>query len=283
MKLWVVGAGGLVGSVLKKFAGVVSFRSDVDIGNLRALHAFAKKLRGITHIVNCVAFSNVDQAELQREEAFCANVFGPENLAAVARALGARLLHISTDYVFKGDGSLPIVEAHPTDPVNYYGWTKQEGEKRVLKVFPEACILRTSWVFGEGGKNFVAGLLKKLQEPNEILLTKDHWGRPTYAPDLAAVILQRLDASGVFHFANAGAASKYEFGLAMRDEALALGLPILSPQITPVSGDAFAGCAPRPRYSVFDTSKIEAVLKTPIRPWRECLREHLCSVKLKEF
>ncbi len=282
MKLWVVGADGLVGSHLKQWAHVASKRSDADIGNLHSLYAFAKKLRGITHIVNCAALSHVDQAERRREEAFCANAFGPENLAAVARAMNAKFLHLSTDYVFQGNESAPIVETHPTHPINYYGWTKQEGEKRLLRVLPSSCIVRTSWVFGEGGKNFVAGMLQKLQEPHPLLLTHDQRGRPTYAPDLADTIMRMLDASGVYHFANAGEASKYEFGMAMREEALGLGFPVAASEIIPVPRSFFPESAPRPGYSVFSTAKIESFLQKPIRPWRECLREYLCNVKSKE-
>ncbi len=275
MKLWIAGANGLLGSSLKPKADLTSCRKEADIGDLEALRAFASAYRGITHIVNCAAFSLVDFAETEREAAFRANALGPENLAAVAKEIGARLVHISTDYVFQGALRRPLNEADEAVPCNYYGFTKLEGERRVARMLPSACIIRTSWIFGRGGKNFAANLLGLLQEKEEVRLTDDHWNRPTYAPDLADAILQMLDAAGLYQFANAGAANKYEFGLAMREEALAAGIPLAVKRIVPVAGSTFPSPALRPPYSVFDTAKIERKLKGPIRPWREALREYL--------
>ena len=275
MKLWVTGADGLLGSELRKYAAVATGRNEADIGDLATIRSFLKKNPGITHIVNCAAFSLVDLAESKREEAFRVNALGPENLGIAASETGARVVHISTDYVFPGILRRPLREDDPVLPCSHYGNTKLEGERRLFNANPDACILRTSWIFGRGGKNFVSKLLRMLQENEEIRLTDDHWNLPTFAPDLARAILKMFDASGIYHFANHGPATKYEFGLAMREEAEAAGFPIAAKRIVPVPGAAFPSPAGRPAYSVFDLSKIEKRLGAPIRHWREALREYL--------
>lgn len=277
MKLWIPGAGGLLGSALAKKGDLATQRAEADITNLDSLLAFVKHHPGITHIVNCAAQSVVDTAETQREETFRINAIGPENLALIATKIGARFIHISTDYVFGGAQRSPLKETDPTDPCNYYGFTKLEGEKRVQKAMPSACILRTSWIFGRGGKNFVAKLLRLFEEKETVQLTSDQWGRPTYAPDLADVIRRLFNHSGIYQFANQGAVSKYEFGLAMRHEALQLGLPLKVKQILPTPSSTFPLLAERPVYSAFDTAKIEKELNLVIRPWKEALKEFLCS------
>lgn len=280
MKLWITGAKGLLGSELAKKAYLATNHRDADITDLSALFSLVKKHPGITHIVNCAAQSVVDTAETLREETFQINAIGPENLALVATEIKARLVHISTDYVFEGNGLIPLKETDPTGPCNYYGLTKLEGEKRVHKVMPSACILRTSWIFGNGGKNFVAKLLRLFETKETVQLTSDQWGRSTYAPDLAAVIHRLLNHSGIYQFANQGAVTRYEFGLAMQKEALKLGLPLKVKNIVAVPSSTFSMLAKRPVYSVFDTTKIEKELNLTIRPWENALKEFLCNLNV---
>lgn len=269
--LWITGANGLVGSALQCKAALHSGR-EVDIGDISSVRAFVKKNPGITYIINCAAFSQVDAAEEKREEAIRANGIGPENLAVVAREIGAKLIHISTDYVFPGTGNRPLREEDPVGPCNFYGQSKLEGEQRALAL--SALVIRPSGIFGNGGKNFVNKLLQMLQTQKEIRLTHDQWGRFTYAPDLANAILQMLDHTGLYHYANGGVATKYDFGLAMREEALSLGYPVITESIIPVPGSFFPSPCKRPVYSAFDTSKIETFVT--IRHWREALRDFLC-------
>jgi dTDP-4-dehydrorhamnose reductase len=181
----------------------------------------------------------------------------------------------SPDYVFSGNGRQQLTEEDPVGPLNHYGMTKLEGEQRLQKVMPSATILRTSWVFGRGGKNFVAKSLQLLQAQKEILLVDDQWGRPTFAPDLAAVILQMQGQSGLYHFANEGVVTKYGFGLAVKEEALALGIPMENETILPIPSANFPSPCKRPAYTPLDTSKIEKKLGLTPRSWRECLREYL--------
>ncbi len=271
--LWITGAKGLLGSALKECApNAVGTGHEVNIADLKGVRDFVKKNPQIGHIVNCAAFNQVDAAEERREEAIQTNVIGPENLAVVARDIGAKFIHISTDYVFPGNGKRPLSEEDPVGPCNFYGQSKWEGEQRALAL--GATVVRTSWIFGKGGKTFVGKLLQMLQTQKEIHLTCDQWGRFTYAPDLARALLQMWDRPGLYHYANEGVASKYDFGLAMREEAIRLGYPVAAESLLPVSGSFFQSPCKRPAYSAFDTTKMGAFVA--IRPWREALREYLC-------
>lgn len=300
--LWITGCNGLLGSALLAIqnpkrdallrtpgdkckaalhlkngapekASFLGTGKEIDIANLDAVRIFAAGHRGITHIINCAAFSHVDAAEEFHEEAYRTNAIGPENLAIVAKEIGAKLIHISTDYVFAGNGKTELKEGDETGPCSTYGKTKLEGEKRALN--HSATVIRTSWIFGQGGKNFVSKLLKMLHNEQEIRLTDDQWGRFTYAPDLADAILQMLDEKGLFHFANRGVTTKYEFGLAMFEEALAMGYPIVTKKVIPVPGSSFPAPCKRPMYSALDTRLIEKQIA--IRHWRETLKDFLCE------
>jgi dTDP-4-dehydrorhamnose reductase len=277
MKLWVTGANGLVGSCLKPFAQLATGH-EVDITDLSRLKKFVSQNPGITHIVNSAAQAGVDPAETHKEETFKVNAIGPENLGLIASEIGASLLHLSTDYVFRGDLKRPLKETDEVAPCNHYGMTKLEGEKRLAAVFPKACILRISWVFGRGGKNFIAKLLQFFQTQEVVRLTNDQWGRPTYASDLAPIILKMLDKSGIYQFANAGVATKYEFGALMLELLKETGIPLKIKRLESVPGSTFPSPAIRPIYSAFDTSKIERELKIHIRPWQEALKEFLCAL-----
>ena len=280
MTIWVPGAKGLLGTAFGEIAlsPMLLTGKEVDIGDCKAVLHFVKEHPEIDRIVNAAAFSLVDPAEVEREAAFRANALGPENLGLAAKEVGAHLVHISTDHVFWGDGKVPLKETDPVKPPNYYGETKLEGERKLLKVNADAAILRTSAIFGKGGRNFVAKLLEMLQSREEIQLTSDHWYRPTYVEDLVQVILKMRGMSGVYQYANRGEASKFTFGVAMRDEVEKLGLKVVTKRIVPVPGDAFPGLCKRPKYSVFDTTKIETAMQIAIRPWQEALREYLCGL-----
>lgn len=273
--LWIVGAKGLVGSALcARCLSIPHIKTghEVDIGDLNALSQFAKQHRTIDYIINCAAFSLVDEAESKRETAYSANALGPQHLSQLAQEIGAKFIHLSTDYVFSGETKYPYKETDTPAPCNYYGQTKWEGEQ---KLSSHDLVIRTSWVFGGEGKNFVSKLLQLLFTQKEIRLVNDQWSRPTYAPDLADAILKLKDESGLYQFANQGVASKYDFGLKMWQEAKDLGFPVVTQSVSPVSAASFATAAKRPIYTPFDTTKIEKQL--PIRHWHLALREFLCA------
>lgn len=280
MQAWIVGKNGLLGAGLLRASpssALATDRREVDIADINSVRAFIKNHPGITHIFNCAAYSLVDAAETERIQAHQANAAGPENLGRAASEIGAQVIHISTDYVFSGHLSRPLGEEDAVGPLNYYGITKLEGERRLLAVLPDACIVRVSWLFGQGGKNFVSKLLQMMCEKEELFLTADQWGRPTYVPDLVQALLAIKDLSGLYHYANAGPATKYTFGCIMREEAEKRGLPVKVKKIHPVPGSYFFSPCKRPAYSVFDTSKIEPFLQAPIRPWEIGLKELLCT------
>ena len=280
MRLWITGAKGLVARALAQqipFPVELSGK-EVDIADLEALRTFSQMKGPFTHIVNCAACSQVDFAETHSEAAFRANAMGPANLGLIAREMKAKLLHLSTDYVFSGEGHLPWTEQSPTKPCNVYGASKLAGEQQLMAVLPSCCILRTSWVFGPaelGGKNFVTKLLTVLQTEEELQLSSDQISRPTYVVDLAKTIIAMLNVSGLYHFANADAMSKYEFARLLQKKAQERGLPIKCQTIIPVLASSFAQAAKRPLYTPLDTAKIEQVLSVSPRKIADCLEDYI--------
>jgi dTDP-4-dehydrorhamnose reductase len=283
MKLWITGAKGLVGTSLQKLctAQGIDFTAtshqDLDISSLQHVKKFlhSPESKGITHIVNCAAYTNVDQAEKEPESARLINAVGPENLGTAAQIFDLKMLHLSTDYVFGLEGSKPFTEIDHCMPASIYARTKYEGELLLLDACPQACILRTSWVFGQGGKNFVSFLLDKIQKEEKISVVSDQRNRLTYVDDLAEAILALLCHSGVFHFANHGETSRFEVAECMVKTAKEKGLPVACRELVAVSSSAFPQLARRPLYSALDTTKIESMLGISPRPWETALKEYI--------
>lgn len=275
MKVWVTGSSGQVGQVLLqvlKGKGIDCFgtsHKEVDIADEKAASEAAQKA---THIVNAAGFTQVDPAEIEREEAYVANVKGPEVLAKIAKEKGIKLLHISTDYVFDGKLKRAYIEEDATYPLNWYGQTKREGEIRVLQNCPDACIVRVSWVFGGGGsRHYAASILRAVQEKKELRFVDDQKGSPTYAWDFADALIHLLPKSGIYHYCNHGCISKYQFALAVLEMAKKRHFPILCERIVPIQSSEFFSLAIRPLYTPLNTHKIEQFLS--IRPWQEGLKD----------
>ncbi len=281
MKVWVTGANGLLGTALKQalfekgipFVG--SSKSQADATDLVSMDQFYRKWGPFTHLVHCAAYTQVDLAESHPEEARQVNDLSPAIIGSLASEYHFRVIHISTDYVFDGQSDCPYLETDRIAPQTVYGRTKAEGEKHLLTAQPDACIIRSSWLFGMGGKSFVSTMLELMQKREEISVVIDQIGRPTFAPDLAEVIILALDWSGIYHAANSDETSRYEFAGTIRSEALALGWPIVCQNIRPVRTCEYGAAAQRPLYSVLDTQKIEKMLGLPLRSWREGLIEQL--------
>lgn len=282
MKVWIAGKGGLLAGALVhvakhlKIEFLATSRQELDISDLASLEAWVHEHPGITHIVNAAALSAVDVVERERDTAWRVNALGPENLGKIAHRIKAKLIHISTDYVFPGDGNRPICEDDPQHPLNYYGVTKQEGERKVLAVLPSVCILRTSSIFGDGGKNIVARLKEMFAQGKSLSLTNDQWVRPTYALDLAQAIFHvfAFFQSGIYHYANRGVATKFLFGSKMKEMMEAQGSPPL-PSIKEASVHDFPTSCARPVYCVFDTRKFETTFQMSIRSWEDALFDFL--------
>lgn len=285
MKLWILGGNGLVGSTLQKVCmqrgiSFVSTGREVDISDQAQVERFfnSPACAKVTHLVNCAAFTNVDQAEEQKELAYQINAKGPENLGVLAHTYNLSLVHLSTDYVFDGKKNTPYTEEDSCAPLSWYAHTKREGEKLLAAIYPQACIIRTAWVFGKGGKNFISSLVEKLQKEKTLSVASTQKASPTFAPDLAHAILDLLDHPGLYHFTNKGEASHYEIAKKIQEEALKKEFPLICTTLSPLSSLPLR--AQRPSYSALALGKVETVLGRPSRSWEETISEHLKSYEI---
>lgn len=255
----------------------------VDLPEVDAADPWAVKRLFEAHpapdvVVNAAAFTHVDRCESERPEAWRANAVAPGLLAAASRAAGARFVHVSTDYVFAGDATRPYREDDPPDPRSAYGQTKLAGERRVCEADPAALVVRTSWVFGDG-RNFLGAILgqawarRRGETSGPLRVVDDQKGRPTYAVDLAAGIRALLErrATGLYHLAGAGVATWWDLARATLDSAGHADL-----EIERIRTGDLPLPAPRPAWSVLDTSKAEA-LGVHLRDWRAAVRAYLHS------
>jgi dTDP-4-dehydrorhamnose reductase len=278
MKLWVLGGNGFLGTELQRVCAergityVASGHAEADITSLDQLKQEVERIQP-THIVNCAAYTNVDLAEKETQLAFAINGKGPGNLGKIARHYPVKVVHLSTDYVFDGKGNTPYQESDPCNPLSVYGASKYEGELSLQDECPAACILRVSWLFGKQGKNFISSILSVMQQKEEIKVVSDQRGRPTCCADAAEAILDVLDLSGVIHFANQGAPSRFEAAQEVRKIAIELGIPVICKSIIPVSSAEFPTPAKRPAYSVLSTTKFEKICGRVPRDWRAALKE----------
>ncbi len=280
MKFWVVAKDGLLGRELChyfaenkiRYAGSSHF--DADIMDIEALRKFCKA-HTPTHIINCAAYVNVDEAEgLGKRLAFDLNVTGTKNLVTVSREFDARLLHIGTDYVFDGNKIDDYFETDQTNPINEYGRTKLLGEIEVLKYDKGLC-LRTASIYGSGKPGIISGILDMLKSREEGRHISDQISSPTYTKDIAEALFAIKDEKGVFHFTNSGFVSRYELVLYIWQLAKELGIEMKCKKVTPVTQKESKRAAIRPVRSVLSHKKIEPYLKKPICTWEEALREYI--------
>ncbi len=271
----VFGASGQLGQCLKKIAqtkGITSIffpaENEADILNKGSLKLIfdAYKPRWC---INCAAYTAVDKAEESVTIARNINKTGVENIGTLCAEYGAVLIHVSTDFVFKGDKPVPLTEIDETGPLNMYGLTKLEGEMAIVDKLTEYYILRTGWLYSEYGNNFVKTMLKLGAEREELKIIFDQTGTPTYGIDLAECILNiifsKTTAYGTYHYSNEGIASWYDFAKAIFDIAET------KVKIWPIKTSEYPTPAKRPAYSVMDKSKIKQVFSLEIPYWRDSL------------
>jgi dTDP-4-dehydrorhamnose reductase len=280
MKVLITGANGQVGRALLKSVPVAVnavglARTDLDIGDADAVMSAIRSQRPDL-IVNAGAYTAVDKAESEPQAAERANTIGPRNLAAAAAATGARLLHISTDFVFDGLASRPYATDAPTNPQSVYGRTKQGGEEAVSSTLPDrSVILRTAWVYSADGANFVRTMLRLMTAKGAVRVVADQVGTPTAAGSVADAIwalAARPDVTGIQHWTDAGVASWYDFAVAIAEEAAVLGLLPAQARVDPIATEEYPTPARRPGYSVLDKRSLLAKLSLPSRHWRVSLR-----------
>jgi dTDP-4-dehydrorhamnose reductase len=228
------------------------------------------------YVINCAAYTAVDKAESEKEQANEINGRAVGALATMCKLFGTRLIHISTDYVFNGTASSPLKENDAVDPVNTYGASKLLGEQLALQNNPDTIIIRTSWVYSFYGKNFVKTMIRLMHEKESISVVNDQTGSPTYAADLAAAIMQIISSSkwqgGIYNFSNEGVISWFDFANEIKR------LTGSSCHINAVSTLQFPTPAKRPKYSVLDKAKIRATFFIQPKDWKESLK--VCIGKL---
>jgi dTDP-4-dehydrorhamnose reductase len=275
----ITGASGMLGTDLQAaLAGrdvVALGRADLDITDAAAV---AAAVSGIDVVFNCAAYTAVDAAESDEDAAYAVNAVGPATLAEATAAIGAKLVQISTDYVFQGDAESPYPEDEPRDPLNAYGRTKAGGEEAVLRLNPAGgYVVRTAWLYGAHGPNFPATMLRLGREPEResVSVVNDQVGQPTWTADLAARLVALVDAdapAGVYHGTNSGQASWFDFAQATFQEA---GLD--PDKVKPTDSSQFVRPAPRPAYSVLGHDAWSRAGLEPMRSWRAALHDAVTS------
>lgn len=268
----ITGATGMLGTAVAALLGescVALGQDELDITDTAGIAAVLDRFRPDV-ILNCAAATDVDLCETDHDYADAANMLGPANLARAARAAGKGLVHVSTDFVFDGKKKGPYREEDAPRPLNYYGSSKLEGEREVMRLCPQALVVRTSWSFGPGSANFPAKVLGWAREGRALLAADDQFGSPTYTPHLARGImgLLRANASGLFHLAGVGTASRFQLAQATLRAA---GLEV---EVKRGRAADFPAPAARPLNSALDCSRA-ASLGVALPPWREGLRAYL--------
>lgn len=282
MKIWIPGGKGMLGTDLAIEArsrgdDVIITDKDVDITDASAIAQLMTREKP-THIVNCAAHTGVDACETEEDLAMRINADGPARLGEAAHKAGAYAVQISTDYVFPGDATEPYLEEDVTGPLGAYGRTKLAGEKRFLEATQGfGAVVRTSWLYGVHGKSFPATMLKFFAERESMKVVNDQKGRPTYTKDLARALadVSTRKLAGTWHFANSGEVTWHAFAEAVRQQAIARGLPVKTQNIEGIPTSAYPTPAKRPAYSVLSTSKIEKALGWSPRSWQDALAQFM--------
>ena len=277
MKILVTGANGQLGNELRKvlennMPGITIYtdRDELDLTDAKAVERFVID-NEITHIVNCAAYTAVDKAEEEKRECAAINTDAVKNLAMAADVNGAKIIHISTDYVFDGTNHRPYRESDKVNPISQYGTTKRKGETALLALAPESIIIRTAWLYSSYGNNFVKTMLRLADSQSEVRVISDQLGTPTYARDLARAILKILKShqwvGGIYHFTDEGAASWYDFAHAIYRIA---GKKV---KLTPIPTEDYPTPACSPAYSILDRQRIKATYGVEIPHWEESLED----------
>lgn len=288
-KIVVTGGNGQLGKELQEISSSYPqfdfyflTREDMPIDQFELVRNYFNTLKP-AYCINCAAYTAVDKAESEKELAFLVNGEAVGVLAAICKEHDAKFIHISTDYVFNGEGTYPYTENFPTDPINVYGTSKLEGETQAKGFNPDCIVIRTSWVYSSFGKNFVKTMIRLMNEKDEIKVVNDQIGSPTYAADLAEVILTIIDNGqltisnwkpGIYNFSNEGIITWYEFAVAIKE---IINCPC---EVKPITTSEYPIPAKRPGYSVLDKTKIQETFGVQLKDWKESLA--VCIEKIKK-
>ena len=290
--IWLIGNKGMLGNDVEKLLkerGLTYWASDkeVDISDYKALEKFGKDKK-IKWVINCAGYTKVDKAEEEIDEAFRINKDGVRNIALFSAKRQIRLIHISTDYVFDGrqeEGAIAYNEDDKTNPINIYGKSKLAAEEEIKKILEKYFIIRTAWLYGLQGNNFVYTMLRLFKERDVVKVVKDQWGSPTYTVDLAGAILKIIEEDsvsyGIYHFTNEGIANWYEFARTIYKKAKRLELieDNKKVEIQLIKTEDYSTAARRPKYSVLSKEKIKREFNLKIRDWDKALEDFLISLR----
>jgi dTDP-4-dehydrorhamnose reductase len=276
VKVLVTGAGGMLAQALLPVLEASGHpvlaltRADADISRVDALAQPIRSFRP-DWVVNLAAFTRVDDCERQIDEAFRVNAIAARSVAVIAAAAGVPLMTISTDYVFDGEGKRPYRESDAPGPRSVYGRSKLAGEQAVREVQPRHQIVRTAWLYGHGGRNFVDTILEKARAGEALRVVDDQRGSPTYAADLADGLLRLLNAGqfGTYHVTNSGDCTWYDLAVYVLDRA---GVRV---EVTRTDSASFPRPAPRPAYSVLDNQRYEQVTRHRMPSWQDAVDRYL--------
>ncbi|MGE7020674.1 dTDP-4-dehydrorhamnose reductase [Solibacillus cecembensis] len=276
MKIMVTGANGQLGQELVVQLKNTAYqlyaftKQELDITNIQQVSEVVNEIQPDV-IINAAAYTNVDGAETNKDLAFNVNAYGQRNLAIAAEKIGAKICYVSTDYVFNGTANSPYNEYAQVEPLGIYGESKYAGEFLTNTLSSKYFIVRTAWVYGEYGPNFVKTMLRLAEEKDELGVVHDQVGSPTYTVDLAEFILQLIETEkyGIYHCTNSGTCSWYEFAKAIFELA---GKEI---KVNPLNSDQFPRPAKRPNYSVLSDMAISVNGFGARRHWKEALNEYI--------
>ena len=282
-KVLITGSNGQLGNEIRvlsnqfpEFEFIFTDVDELDITNPEALNSFFE----VNHpdiLLNCAAYTAVDKAEDDRDNAFIINEYAVGLLGEMAHRFGARMIHVSTDYVFDGKSYIPYTEEMPVNPSTVYGQSKQAGDALLMQVCSQAAIVRTSWLYSSFGNNFVKTMRRLAAEREQLTVIFDQIGTPTYAADLAKALLIMAKSSdfvpGIYHFSNEGVCSWYDFALKI------IGLSGLNCKVLPIESKDFPVRTPRPFYSVLNKQKIKKQYNLQIAHWEDGLKR--CLDKLQ--
>lgn len=292
--IWVTGCRGMLGSQLcqlfdEKKVEYVGSGSEVDVTNLSALEEFSKKLaageKKIDFIVNCSAYTAVDKAEDEVQSATAINSLGAENLALIAKKIECPLIHVSTDYVFDGSATTPVKESAEKNPASVYGKTKSDGEDKIMTVTNKFYILRTAWLYGFNGKNFVYTMTKAMQSRESVKVVCDQRGTPTNCSTLSRVIFEIINKKtieyGIYNVTDSGETTWFDFCREIYSLGKNYSRLTNDCLINSCTTSEYPVKAKRPAYSVLDTQKIQNALGIKLPDWKLSLEDFIKSEKFE--
>lgn len=284
--IWIIGSKGMLGTEFQNLFTSKKIKyyatdKEVDIANFDALEKYSHG-KNIKYVINCAAYTAVDNAEDEPDLCYKLNALAPGNIAKLCGDIGSTLIHISTDYVFDGRKQLPYTEDDIVNPLSIYGKSKLEGEQNILS-YNKSIILRTAWLYGQHGKNFVFTMLNLMKSKEEIGVVSDQWGAPAWTYDLArcvdTIISADKSAYGIFNASGEGKTNWYEFAKAIQQLSVQKGILNKEIKINPLATEEYPTKAIRPQNSLLNKKKLKTIYGFVFPDWKESLNKFLDTVK----